>query len=90
VAVLTGANVIRIFGEGTSEYIAMFALRKVSAGDTYDLSAEFNPPLAGALLGTAGASAGASAVATFAGNVVTIPTGPSNSAGVLVVFGVHA
>jgi len=88
---IMGTNVVKLAGDGLSSEVVLYALRKVTAGDTIDLSVDFNPPIAAALIGTAGAAAGTSAVVTtFAGNVLTIPAGPSNSAGVMVVWGVHA
>jgi hypothetical protein len=43
------------------------------------------------IMGTAGAASGAAGViSTITGNVITIPAGPSNSAGFLLVFGVHS
>jgi hypothetical protein len=88
VAVLSGANVVQQWSNGEAERVTLYALRHVTAGDTFDLSSDFNPPTGGTIIGTVGAAAGA--VASLAGNVVTIPTGPSNSGGYLLVFGVHA
>jgi hypothetical protein len=91
VATLTGANVSMVWSDGLAERVAMYALRKVTAGDTYDLSNDFNPPICATIVGTAGAAAGACAVmAAPSGNVVTIPTGPSSSGGFMMVWGVHA
>jgi len=73
---------------GDSERTVLYALRRVTAGDTADLSTDFNPPLRGALVGTT--LAGAVVVASIAANTVTIPAGPSNDAGYLLVYGVHA
>jgi hypothetical protein len=89
-ALVWGTNAIVVYGEGTSEYLALIALRKVSAGDTLDLTTYFSNALAATMVGTAGPAAGASATATITANSVTIPAGPSSSAGAMLVFGVHA
>lgn len=86
-----GTNAVAVYNDGQAGRTTLYALRHVAAGDTIDLSADFNPPICGALIGVAGAAAGGSVVmAAPAGNVITIPAGPSNSAGLLLVFGVHA
>ena len=90
-AVLTlGNQVVRVYGEGTAEFIAFYALRGITAGDTVDLSADYKAILCGAIMGTVGAAAGGCAVASVAGTVVTMPAGPSNSGAFLMLFGVHA
>ena len=86
-----GTNVVQFASSGNSIRVVWYNLRKVTAGDLIDLSVDFNPPLAACLLGTIGAASGASAlISTFAGNVLTIPAGPSNSGGEMFVIGVHA
>jgi hypothetical protein len=89
-ALTLGINAVQVSSDGMAERVTLYALRKVTAGDTLDLSTDFNPPIAACLIGTAGAAAGASALATMSGNSITIPAGPSNSAGFLLVYGVHA
>jgi hypothetical protein len=56
------------------------------SADTVDLSAWFNPPLRGALVG---ATVAGVASAAIAGNNLTIPAGVANDAAYLLVFGVH-
>ena len=89
-ALVWGTNAVAVYGEGTSEYLALVALRKVTAGDTLDLSPLFSNALAAAMIGTVGTASGSAVVATVASNSVTIPAGPSSSGGVLLVWGVHA
>ena len=91
-AVLTlNANAVAVWSDGMAERITLYAIRHMSAADTLDLSADFNPPIVASIMGTAGAAAGAAGViATISGNSITIPAGPSNSGGFLLVFGVHA
>jgi hypothetical protein len=83
----SGGDVVRVWGDGLSEYTALYALRKVSTNDTIDLSSDFDPPLRAVILGTT--LAGAAVVTTFNGNVLTLPGG-NNDAAYLLVFGVHA
>jgi hypothetical protein len=74
-----------------AERVALYAMRKMTAGDTLDLSADFNPPIVASIMGAAGAASGqAGVISGLTGNVITIPAGPNNSAGYLLVFGVHA
>jgi hypothetical protein len=80
-------NVVRVWGDGLAELTALYALRKVTAGDTIDLSPDFNPPLRAVLLGTT--LVGTASVTSFSGNVLTMPGG-NNDAAYLLVFGVHA
>jgi len=87
-ALTAGVNFVKVHDNGESERTMLYALRRITAADTMDLSADFNPPLRGALVGTT--LAGAVAVSTITGNVITIPAGPSNDAGYLLVYGVHA
>jgi hypothetical protein len=82
-----GINVVRVWGDGQSEHTALYALRNVSAGDTIDLTDDFNPPLRAVLLGTT--LAGTASVTNFSGNALTIPGG-NHDAAYLLVFGVHA
>jgi hypothetical protein len=82
-----GGNALRVWGDGQAEFTGLYALRKVSNGDTLDLSADFNPPLRAVLLGVT--LNGVATVGTFAGNVLTMPGG-TNDAAYLLVFGVHA
>jgi hypothetical protein len=81
-----GTDLIRVWADGQAEHVVLYALRGVTAGDTVDLSAEFNPPLRGALVGI---TVNGVISADFAGNTCTIPGG-NNDAAYLLVFGVHA
>jgi hypothetical protein len=83
----TSGDVVRVWGDGQAEFTALYALRRVSAGDTVDLTPDFDPPLRGALVGVTVAGV---VQATLSGNVLTIPGGVTNDAAYLLVFGVHA
>jgi hypothetical protein len=91
-AVLTlNTNAIAVWSDGSAERVSLYAMRKMTAGDTLDLSADFNPPIVASIMGTAGTATGqAGVISSIGGNVITIPAGPSNSAGFLLVYGVHA
>jgi hypothetical protein len=85
-AVVPPTSVVVLWQDGIAETAVLFALRRVSTGDTVDLSAWFNPPLRGALVG---ATVAGVASAAIAGNNLTIPAGVANDAAYLLVFGVH-
>jgi hypothetical protein len=85
-AVLTGANVIPVYQSGESDLIKLFALRKVTTGDTIDLAtiSNFQIVKAGVVLGV---SDFVEIAATFTGTVVTMPSGLTNSSGYLLALG---
>jgi hypothetical protein len=86
VATLTSANVIPVYQDGKADLIGLFALRKVSTGDTIDLATVSNLQIvkAGVVLGV---SDFVEIAATFTGTVVTMPSGLANSSGYLLVLG---
>jgi hypothetical protein len=86
-AALTAQNCVQVWSDGQAERTALYALRNVTAGDTLDLSNDFNPPLRAVLLGTT--LVGTASVTSFAGNVLNMPGGNHDGA-YLLVFGVHA
>ena len=85
-ATLTAANVLPIYQEGKADLIGLFALRKVSTGDTIDLSivSSFQIVKAGVVLGV---SDFVEIAATFTGTVVTMPSGLTNSSAYLLALG---
>jgi hypothetical protein len=87
-ALVPGVQFVKMYDSGDSDRIVLYALRKVTAGDTADLSGEFNPPLRGSMVGTT--LNGVATLVTFTGNTVTIPVGPLSDAGYLLVYGVHS
>jgi hypothetical protein len=69
------------------ERVQLFALKNVTAGDTYDLSNYFSVAKRAAMVGITVAGA---ATASISGNVVTIPATVAADAIYLLVFGVAA
>lgn len=72
---------------GDADRWAVYALLNINAGDTCDLSAEFQVLRRGTLLGVTVAAA---LSASVSGTVVTIPAGAANDAAILTVYGVSA
>ncbi len=85
-ATLTGSNVILIYQTGEADLLKLFALRKVTTGDTIDLATVSNMQIvkAGVVLGV---SDFVEIAATFTGTVVTLPSGLTNSSAYLLVLG---
>jgi hypothetical protein len=85
-AVLTAANCTLVYSAGAADKVALFALSKVSAGDTVDVA-----PLSNLLLVQRGVVLGISdfveIAATFTGTVVTMPSGLSSDSAYLLVWG---
>jgi hypothetical protein len=86
-AVLTNVQVVGVFYNGESDLLAVYALRKVSTGDTFDLQADFSSPRQAFLIGT---TVIGQEPCTIAGTVVTVPSGLINDAGWMMVWGAHA
>lgn len=87
-ATLTSSNIARQFIDGLTDRTALYAMRKVTSGDTIDLSSDFSVVKQAVILGTT--VAGSEAVSTISGTVVTIPAGLSNDAGWMLVWGASA
>lgn len=85
-ATLTSSNCTLVYTDGKADLVALFALRKVSAGDTVDVATLSNFQLVnrGVVLGV---SAFAEIAATFTGTVVTMPSGLASDSGYLLVWG---
>jgi len=86
-ALTLGGQVIQVWSDGLSDFVALYVLRGVTAADTIDLSADYKSVKRAVLLGVTVAGA---TVATNSGNVVTMPAGPANDAAYLLVYGVHS
>jgi hypothetical protein len=85
-ATLTSSNCTLVYSSGSADLVALFALRKVTAGDTVDISvlSSFQIVNRGVVLGV---SSFVEIAATFTGTVVTMPSGLSNDSGYLLVWG---
>lgn len=85
-ATLTSANCTLAYSDGKADLVALFALRKVSTGDTVDIASlsSFQIVNRGVVLGV---SAFAEIAATFTGTVITMPSGLANDSGYLLVWG---
>lgn len=87
-AVISGAQVKRLFFVGPAAQLCLYALRNVSTGDTVD----FGPSGVGDFLSVKqaamiGSTVSGSATATAAGTVVTMPAGLSGDAIYLLAWG---
>lgn len=85
-ATLTSSNCTLVYTDGKADLIALFALRKVSTGDTIDVSTISNFQLvkSGVVLGV---SSFVEIAATFTGTTVTMPSGLTSDSGYLLVWG---
>jgi hypothetical protein len=87
-AVLSTTNVVKVFENGLSDRIVLYALRKISTGDTFDTSPDFLVARQAIAVGTT--VVGQSAVVISGGTVVTMPAGLASDAGYLLVWGVSS
>jgi hypothetical protein len=87
-AVITGAQVDRLYIEGPAAQLVLYALRDVTTGDTLDLGpsgqGDFMVVKQAAMLGS---TVGGAATATASGTVVTMPGGLSSDAIYLLAWG---
>jgi hypothetical protein len=85
-ATLTSANCTLVYTDGKADKVALFALSKVTTGDTIDVStiSGFLSVNRGVVLGV---SQFVEIAATFTGTVVTMPSGLSGDSGYLLVWG---
>jgi hypothetical protein len=85
-ATLTAANCTLVYTDGKADKVALFALSKVSTGDTIDVST-----ISSLLFVNRGVVLGVSdfveIAATFSGTVVTMPSGLTNDSGYLLLWG---
>ena len=87
-AVLSTTNVVRVFENGLSDRMVLYALRKVTTGDTFDTAPDFLVARQAIAVGTT--VVGQSAVVISANTVVTMPAGLTNDAGYMLVWGVSS
>jgi hypothetical protein len=87
-AALTLTQCVLLWSDGQSERIALYALKNVTTADTVDLSTLGFSVVKQAIM--MGATVIGSAVASFSGNVVTMPAGLNKDAAFLLVWGVAA
>lgn len=71
--------------DGQAERAALYALRNVTTGDTFDVAEQFTNVKRAFVMGAT--VAGQAAVVTITGTVITLPTGLTNDAGWALVFG---
>lgn len=86
-AVLSQDKVVRQWSSGDAEKTAVYALKRVTTGDTIDLVADFSELKRAVAVGTTVAG---QAVVTVAGTVATMPAGLANDAGFMMVYGVSS
>lgn len=87
-AALTSTQCVRVWDDGQSERTVLYSMRNVTAGDTADLAVEFSVVKRAVMLGTT--LVGQGAISNIAGTTITLPNGPANDAGWLLVYGVHS
>jgi hypothetical protein len=83
-AVLTSNQVVKVWADGPSDRVVLYALRNVTTGDTAELANEFTLLKRAVLLGTT-VSGAASAVVS--GTVATMPSGLAGDAAYLLAWG---
>ncbi len=90
-AALGQTNCFKVFADGDADRVVLYALRKVSTGDTIDVGpgalGDFLAPKAAAVIG---ATVTLIASCVITGTVVTIPLSMTNDAGWLLVWGASA
>jgi len=86
-ATLTGTNIVKAYSDGTADRLCLYAMRKVTTGDTVDLAADFSSPKQAIVLGVTTQMAFTAAIS---GTVLTIPAGLAGDAGWMMVWGSSA
>lgn len=86
-AALGAQQILKVWADGVADKAVLFAMRKVTTGDTADLSGEFLIVKQAAFLG---ATVSGVAAGSIAGNVVTVPAGLANDAAWLLAWGCSA
>lgn len=84
-AVLTGNQVTPVWSDGQCEKTQLFAMKNVTAGDTFDLAPYFSVAKRAAMVGI---TIVGTATANISSNVITIPVSVSADAIYVLVFGV--
>jgi hypothetical protein len=85
-AALSTNQYTRVYSDGQCERVALYAVKKASAGDTADVSADFSFVIRAGYVSMAGTTINTCTVTS--NTILTIPTGPANDAAVMVVVGV--
>jgi uncharacterized membrane protein len=88
VAALSPGQIVRVYTSGDADRVTLYALKKVTSGDTADLAADFLAPKQAFMMGAT--VVGTAVVSTITGTVLTIPAGLSNDAAWILVWGVSA
>jgi hypothetical protein len=88
-AVLTGAQVARVYTNDAADRTALYRVSNVSGGDTIDLGpsgaiTDYQSVKRAIFMAT---TSGAAALATVAGTVVTLPAALNGDAGYLLTWG---
>ncbi len=86
-AVLTGAQFVKVWEDGLSDKTALYALRNVSTSDTANVSSDFSIVKRAVVLGTTVSGSLSASVAT---TVVTMPAGLASDAAYMLVWGASA
>lgn len=86
-ALLDSTHCAEVWADGQADKASLYALRNVTAADTIDLSVQFSVIKRALVMGTTSSGA---APATFAGTIVTIPSGLNADAGYMLVWGASA
>jgi len=91
VAVLGQTNVFKVFADGDSDQVALYAIRNITTGDTVNLGPgglnDFLGIKQAVVLGTTVAGI---ANPGIAGTTLTVPAGLSGDAGYMLVWGPSA
>jgi len=86
-AALTQGHVVRVWENGMSDRVCLYALRNVTTGDTADLGGDLSVVKQAIMIGC---TVNGSATAQVSGTVVTMPAGLSQDAAYLLAWGVSA
>lgn len=74
-----------VFSDGRCGHTALFAVKNATAGDTFDVGAQFRVVKRAGLVA---ATTTTIAAVTITGTVLTIPTGPANDGVWVIAYGV--
>jgi hypothetical protein len=86
VTALNAGQVSLIFSDGSCERTALYVVKNATAGDTFDIGADFAVVKRAGIVSATGTTI--AAVTTIAGTTLTVPAGPTNDGLWLLVVGV--
>ena len=90
-AALGQANCFKVFSDGDSDRVVLYALRKVTTADTVDVGPgalnDFLAPKQAVCMGT---TVVGTVTAVVVGTVITMPAGLASDAGYMLVWGASA